>query len=161
MTPIQAFRKKLQTMHGRAFAFNKLGLAASKDYFKVQDPADANKTKTLDEVLTMALQSSEADQKEMLRMLEGARTGNVDDTHALNELRQVNIELFVKAMSNFGLFYNPVTLKENEQSVYVHSYRNPVNVKHIAQDGHVGTMKLVKAQKQVYVDMREISAEVG
>lgn len=159
MTPIQSFRKKLQQMQARAFAFNKLNLAASADYFKVEG-ADGKET-TLDQVLGIALNSSEDDQKVMMKMLEGFRGGNQEDRVALQELRMVNIELFVRAMSNFGLFFNSVTLKDNEQSVYVHSYKNPVNVKHIAQDGHIGTMKAVKAQKQVYVDMREISAEVG
>lgn len=159
MNPIQKLEQKLKVMHGRSLAFRKLGLASTLNHFKVDD--GAGKLIDLDEVFTTALNSSDEDKKVMAKMLDGSRLGNGDDAFALNELRQVNIELFVKAMSNFGLFYEPMTLKDNEQMVFVHSYKNPVNVKHIAQDGHIGTMKAVKAQKQIYVDMREIAAEVG
>lgn len=159
MTPIKSFQEKLQKMHARAFAFNKLGLASTPDYYRTTG-ADG-KIITMDETLATALNASDQDQKELLKLLDGARNHNVEDVRALLELRTVNIELFVRAMSNFGLFFHPVELKDNEQSVYVHTYRNPVNVKFVAQDGHIGTQKAVRAQKQVFVDMRELSAEVG
>lgn len=164
MNPIEAYNKKIQILAARARAFAKFGLAASPDYFTRTGRMGADgKEMTLDAVMSMALNQSDESKKEIMRLLDGMRTPrpNEESRVALQELRREDIELFVRARSNFGLFFEPITLKDNEQMVYVHTYKNPCNVKYIAQDGHVGTQKSVKAQKQLFVDMRQIEAEVG
>lgn len=166
MTKIQDIEKRLKHMAARALLFEKFSLAANSNLYLKTGRQDASgKELKLSDTLLTALNSSDADKLEIARMLDSARgIGGRPDTEsqtALLELRREDIELFVKATSNFGLFFENKTLKDNEQAVYVHSYKNPTNVKFIGQDGHTGTIKAVKAQKQVYVDMREIEAEVG
>lgn len=166
MTPTQAkaiyeYEKQVRTMRARARMISKFNLAADLNYCLTRVAGDGGKNLMLDEVMNTALNASDADKLAMIQLLDGARNKDNECITALQELRREDIELFVRAQSNFGLFFTPKTLADSEQAVYVHTYKNPTNVKFIGQDGHIGTQKAVKSQKQVYVDMREISAEVG
>ena len=80
----------------------------------------------------------------------------------LNALRSTTIDLYVRAMSNFTAFFRTVPLQPNEQACYIHTFRNPVNVRYMGQDGGPRTAKAVKAQRQLFIDMRELTTdEVG
>jgi hypothetical protein len=57
------------------------------------------------------------------------------------------------------MFYEVITLKPNEQFVVEHSYRNPVGVRYIGQDGGARSVKAVKARKQTFIDMRELMSD--
>jgi hypothetical protein len=108
---------------------------------------------------TMAFQGAEVPVAEVM---DQARNGSVTALRALQALRMDNVELFVKAMSNFQLFFEPVTLADNEQPVMIHSFKNPTNVRYTGEDGGARSVKAVKAQKQVFPGLRALtSARVG
>jgi len=96
----------------------------------------------------------------MGKLMERARNRDAEAITELNALRSTTIDLYVRATSNFATsFFEEVTLQPNEQAVYIHTFRNQVNVRYIGQDGDARQVKAVKAQKQVFVDMRELTTD--
>ena len=94
--------------------------------------------------------------------MDRARNKDAEAVTELNALRSQTIDLYVRAMSNFISFFRPVTLQPNEQVCYINTYRNPISVRYMGQDGGVQTVKAVRAQYPIFVDMREITTdEVG
>lgn len=129
---------------------------------KAPETAAAKNLAGLDAVFTEALGFADdvAYLKKMGTLMERARNKDPEAATELNALRSTTIELFVRATSNFAtLFFNQVTLQPNEQAVYIHSFRNEVNVRYIGQDGDSRQVKAVKAQKQVFIDMRELTTD--
>jgi hypothetical protein len=117
----------------------------------------------LDKIFEEALKPQpDPDRARLARLIERARNKEVDAVTELNALRSTTIDLYVRAMSKFTAFFRTVTLQPNEQACYIHTFRNPVNVRYIGQDGGAKTVKAVKAQRQLFIDMRELSTdEVG
>jgi hypothetical protein len=109
-------------------------------------------------------EEAQRDQKEasdrMRKLLERARNKEQDAVDELNELRMDRIDLYVRATSGYAsMMYRTVTLKDNEQACIETSYRNPVRARYIGQDGGSRTVKAVKARKQVFIDMKEITSD--
>ncbi len=95
-------------------------------------------------------------------VMEAGRLGDVKALRALQALRMENIELFVKATSNFGLLFDSVNLAQNEQPCMIHSYKTPTGIRYTGEDGGARGQKAVKAQKQIIVPLRNLtSAKVG
>ncbi len=117
----------------------------------------------LDKVFAKALEGQTPEQKAKLAaLMERARNKDGEAVTELNALRSQTIDLYVRAMSNFVSFFQPVTLQPNEQAVWINTFRNPVNVYYMGQDGGPRTAKAVKSQKQIFVDMCELHTdEVG
>ncbi len=117
----------------------------------------------LDAVFTKALEGNTPEQNAKLAaLMERARNKDPEAVTELNALRSETIDLYVRAMSNFTAFFKAVTLQPNEQAVWINTFRNPVNVYYMGQDGGPRTAKAVKSQKQIFVDMRELHTdEVG
>jgi hypothetical protein len=112
-------------------------------------------------------EEADRDRKEaserMQKLLSRARNKDEDAIQELNELRMEKIDLYVRATSMFAsMMYRTVPLKDNEQACIETSYRNPVAARYIAQDGGSRTVKAVKARKQTFIDMKEITTnDVG
>jgi hypothetical protein len=117
----------------------------------------------LDKVFEAALKPQTGEAKARLaKLIERARNKEPEAVSELNALRSQTIDLYVRAMSNFTAFFRTVTLQPNEQACFIHTFRNPVNVRYIGQDGAPRTVKAVKAQKQIFIDMRELHTdEIG
>ena len=118
----------------------------------------------VDKALELAMGPSKAeDVAAAMRLMERARGGSDPEAVTeLNALRTQTVDLYVKATSNFMRFFEEVTLQPADQVCWVNTYSNPVRVRYIGQDGSPTTTKAVKAQKQAFVDMRELQTdEVG
>ena len=114
----------------------------------------------LDAVFEAAQHQSAEDLAKMALLMGRARRGDGDAVAELCELRMETVDLYVRATSQFAsLFFETVTLKDNEQFCVEHSYRNPTSVRYVGQDGGGRTHKLVKARKQTFVDVRELMSE--
>jgi len=112
----------------------------------------------LDESQEKADEKAKAEQ-ECRELMEKARHGDHDAVMELNELRMEYIDLYVRATSQFAsLFYETITLKDKEQFCVEHSYRVPVGIRYIGQDGGARGQKLVKARKQTFIDVRELTS---
>ena len=113
----------------------------------------------LDAVFAAAQNQGEAEQKATAELLLKARRGDQAAMTELCELRMETVDLYVRATSTFAaMFFETVTLKDNEQFVVEHSYRNPAGVRYVGQDGGARTVKAVKARKQTFVDVRELQS---
>ena len=117
----------------------------------------------LDKVFEEALKPQSDDAKTKLaKLIERARNKEPEAITELNALRSTTIDLYVRAMSNFTAFFRTVPLQPNEQACFIHTFRNPVNVHYVGQDGGAKTVKAVKAQRQLFIDMRELTTdEIG
>ncbi len=116
----------------------------------------------LDKVFESALAQTDEQRAALGKLMERARNRDSEAITELNALRSTTIDLYVRAMSNFISFFRPVTLQPNEQACYISTFRNPVSVRYMGQDGGVKTVKAVRAQRPVFVDMRELTTdEVG
>jgi len=148
-------RKKLSGMAGVCRALN--GLDANG---KIGDLAPVFEAAiAAGNAGTMAFNGAETPVSEVM---EAGRLGDVRAIQALQALRMDNIELFVKATSNFGMFFDDINLEQKEQPCMVHSYKNPTGIRYIGEDGGARSVKAVKAQKQIFVPLRELStAKVG
>jgi hypothetical protein len=114
----------------------------------------------LDKVFEAALAAAVPENVQKLRkLMERARNKDADAVSELNALRTTTIDLYVRAMSNFTSFFRPVNLQPNEQACFVHTFRNPVAVRFMGQDGGVKQVKAVKAQRPMFIDMREITTD--
>jgi hypothetical protein len=78
---------------------------------------------------------------------------------ALNALRVTTVDNYIRAKSNWALFFRPVTLADDESPVFRHTYRNEVTIRYLGEDGSVQTVRAVAAQKLVYPDLRLLSSE--
>ncbi len=92
-------------------------------------------------------------------VMEAARNHDQAASTALNALRMENIDLYVRATLDFGFMFNTITLKKNEQPTIMSTYRNTVAARFMGEDGGVRGVKAVRAQKPVYVNMREIHTD--
>jgi hypothetical protein len=100
------------------------------------------------------------ERKRQTRLLDRARNHDQDAITELNELRATTIDLYVRATSNFAtLMFQNISLNPNEQAVFKNTYRNQVKVGYMAQDGDSRMVKAVKAQNQVFIDMRELTSD--
>ena len=113
----------------------------------------------LDATFAAALGQTDEQQAAMGKLMERARNKDGEAVTELNALRSTTIDLYVRAMSNFITFFRPVTLQPNEQAVYINTFRNPVSVRYMGQDGGVKTVKAVRSQRPIFVDMREITTD--
>ncbi|HVM48382.1 MAG TPA: hypothetical protein VMU04_10160 [Candidatus Acidoferrum sp.] len=113
----------------------------------------------LDKTFEAALNQTDEQRQKLGKLLERARRGQVEAATELNALRTTTIDLYVRAMSNFIAFFRPVNLEPNEQACFVHTFRNPVAVRYMGQDGGVKSVKAVKAQRPIFIDMREITSD--
>jgi hypothetical protein len=114
----------------------------------------------LDQVFEEALKPQPDEAKAKLaRLMERARNKEPEAVTELNALRSTTIDLYVRAMSNFTAFFRTVTLQPNEQACFIHTFRNPVNVRYMGQDGSPKGVKAVKAQRQIFIDMRELTTD--
>jgi hypothetical protein len=126
--------------------------------------AAADNLAGLDRTLELALDDSadararrEAEVKRQNELLTAARRGNQDAIQELNELHMETVDLYVRASSTFAsMFFEVITLKPNEQFCIQTTHKNQVRVKYLAQDSGATTVKAVRAQKQQFVDMREL-----
>ena len=73
--------------------------------------------------------------QKLAALMDRARNKDSEAVTELNALRRTTIDLYVRAMSNFMSFFRPVTSQPNEQAVCIHTFRNPVNVRYMGQDG--------------------------
>lgn len=78
---------------------------------------------------------------------------------AIHALRVEQIDLYVRATSNFAMFYEAVPLKDNEQAMIENTYRNPVRVRYLAEDGGGRTVKAVKSRSQTHLNMRLLKSD--
>jgi len=113
----------------------------------------------LDATFAAALEQTDEQQAAMGKLMERARNKDGEAVTELNALRSTTIDLYVRAMSNFITFFRPVTLQPNEQAVYINTFRNPVSVRYMGQDGGVKQVKAVRSQRPIFVDMREITTD--
>jgi hypothetical protein len=97
--------------------------------------------------------------KKLAALMDRARNKDSEAVTELNALRMTTIDLYVRAMSNFIAFFRPVNLAPNEQAVCMHTFRNPVNVRYMGQDGGVKQVKAVRAQRPIFIDMRELTTD--
>ena len=148
-------QKRLLGLAGRCRTLNGLGVSATMAGLdKVFE--EAAKTGGIPKM------SYEGKDVPITDVMDMARRKVPSAIQALNALRMENVELYVRATSNFGMMFETVTLEENEQPVIEHSYRNPVAVRYIGEDGGARTVKAVKARKQTFFPLRELhSNEVG
>jgi hypothetical protein len=114
---------------------------------------------SLDQAFDAALNQGEAAKAKIAALMERARNKEIEAVTELNALRSTTIDLYVRAMSNFTAFFKTVPLQPNEQVAFIHTFRNPVSVRYIGQDGSPRTAKAVKAQKQLFIDMRELHSD--
>jgi hypothetical protein len=114
---------------------------------------------SLDQAFDAALNQGEAAKAKVAALMERARNKEIEAVTELNALRSTTIDLYVRAMSNFTAFFKTVPLQPNEQVAFIHTFRNPVSVRYIGQDGSPRTAKAVKAQKQLFIDMRELHSD--
>lgn len=99
---------------------------------------------------------------EFCELVQRARANNPEAILELNALWMETINLYIRAKSNFLMFFRPVTLQPNEQACYESTYDSEVDVYYIGEDGGPRTRKAVRAKKQTFFDMRELhSEEVG
>jgi hypothetical protein len=149
-----SLRLALAAMQGRCLALN--GLTASRD-------ALIHNGQSLDKVFEAALKPQPEDaRKKLIALMERARNKDEEAVTELNALRSQTIDLYVRAMSNFIAFFEPVNLDPDEQVKWTNTFRNPVGVRYVGQDGGPRQVKAVKAQKHTFIDMREIETdEVG
>jgi hypothetical protein len=153
---VSEFRKKMSGMAQVCRALN--GLDATRS--SRRGLAESFEAALADE--TPGVMAFNGAQVPVAEVMEAGRLGDVKALRALQALRMENVELFVKATSNFLMFFEPVTLKDNEQPVMIHAYKNPTNVRYTGEDGGARTVKAVKAQKQVFPPLRALtSARVG
>ena len=116
----------------------------------------------LDKTFEAALTQTDEQRKKLAQLMERSRNKDAEAVTELNALRSTTIDLYVRAMSNFINFFRPVTLQPNQQVCYINTFRNPVSVRYLGQDGGVKTVKAVKSQRPIFVDMRELTTdEVG
>lgn len=94
--------------------------------------------------------------RELCALVDRARSGVPEAIQELAELRRETIDLYIRAKGNWLMFFREVNLQPNEQAVYVHSFRSEVDVKYIGQGGSPRTYKAVRAQKQTFIDLREL-----
>src|SRR5208283_583906 len=116
----------------------------------------------LDKAFEAALQegaNAAEGRKKLAALMDRARNKDSEAVTELNALRMTTIDLYVRAMSNFIAFFRPVNLAPNEQAVCMHTFRNPVNVRYMGQDGGVKQVKAVRAQRPIYIDMRELTTD--
>jgi hypothetical protein len=100
----------------------------------------------------------QGDEITMADLMDHARKGVTGAARALNALRMETVDLYVRASSVFGtLYFEPVTLKDNEQVAIQHKYRNPTKVKYLGQDGGAETVKAVAESKILYRDLKPLS----
>ena len=161
-----ATRKRIDFLRMRTTELN--GLAADSGHFQFKDrmmsnifgavlsnPAlekDKDKRTQLEKLRAEAMH-------EMCERVKAMRRGDQEAITELDALWREQIDLFVRAKSNFLMFFRPVTLAANEQVCYEHSYRNEIAVGYIGEDGGPRTRKAVKAQKQTFFDLKEIHTE--
>ena len=96
---------------------------------------------------------------ELCDLVDRARRNIPEAQTELAALRTEAFDLYVRAKSNFLMFFAPVNLAPNEQACYIHTYRNPVSVGYMAQDGSGRSVKAVRAQKQSYFDMLALTTD--
>ena len=111
----------------------------------------------LDQTFNAALTQSDEARARLAKLMDRARNRDVEAVTELNALRSTTIDLYVRAMSNFISFFRPVNLQPNEQACFINTFRNPVAVRYMGQDGGVLTNKAVKAQRPMFIDMRELT----
>lgn len=143
-----SLRESLSAMRYRALAFNSM-LPGSMDGAK----------EALDAALDAVTGKPGPNREKVAKLLDRQRAGDVEAGTELCALRTQQINLYVRAMSNWLMFFNDVPLADNEQACFVHTYNNPVNVRYIGQDGDARMVKAVKAQKQTFIDLREIASD--
>lgn len=136
-------------------AFNGLGQTLTS---MLSDPhREKDATKRLELIKARATQTFE-----FCELVKKARTGDMEAVQELNALWMETINLYIRAKSNFLMFFRPVTLQPNEQVCYESTYNNEIDVSYIGQDGGPRTRKAVAAKKQTFFDMKELhSEEVG
>jgi hypothetical protein len=126
---------------------------------KALDGLDVLFEQALDQSAERAAAEAE-EVKKGKELLDAARRGNDDAMKELCALRMEQVDLYVRASSNFAtLMYEPIVLQPNEQFCIEHSYRNITRVRFIGQDGGARTVKAVKARAQTFVDVRELHSE--
>lgn len=98
--------------------------------------------------------------KKMAKLIESARNNVAEAITELNELRMQTIDLYIRATSNFAtLFFRMVSLQATDEPGWTNSYRNPVNIRYIGEDGGVRLIKAVKAQSHTYITMKELATD--
>jgi len=114
----------------------------------------------LDKTFEAALAAPVPENVQKLRkLMERARNKDAEAVSELCALRTTTIDLYVRAMSNFTAFFRSVNLKPDEQACFIHTFRNPVAVRYRGQDGGVKQVKAVRAQRPMFIDMREITTD--
>lgn len=118
---------------------------------------------SFEQAINRGIEEAAAHEKKMGELMDRARSKDPEAATELNALRSQTIDLYVRATSNFAqMFYREVPLQPNEQACFIHTFRNQVGVRYVGQDGGPRQVKAVKAQKQVFIDMRELeTSEVG
>jgi len=162
------YRNTILGLKNRVQAFHGLGegscLGLHSDAYnpysvREQDGTLTPMDKMLDGILTKAEADRKADEAKMVKLITRARNKDPEAVQEVNELRAETIDLYVRAMGNWGGFFRMIPLTNTDQPVFIHTFRNPINVRYMAQDGGVRTYKAVKSQKQTFIDMKELSTE--
>lgn len=140
-----ALQNFLATSKGRVLALN--GLSAQPGNFA-----------GLDTVFDTALKGATPEQAAALAgLVERARTNDPASITELAEFRLTTIDTYVRATNNFAaLFFRGVNLGATQTAAFQHTFRHPVNVRYVGQDGGVRISRLTKSQKQVLIDLREL-----
>lgn len=121
-------------------------LAAARDMF------EANKSPTAEIV--------QAAETRMRDLLKRSRNGDQSAKVELNELRITVIDLYMRAASSFGTScFNIVNLANTQEPAWQNTYRAPIRIKSISQDGAVSTTMPVKAKRTTIVPMDELAPD--
>jgi hypothetical protein len=138
---------RLRKMQGRALSLN--GLTA--------DPAVMNSLKPF---FDRAMGPVTAERrKEMLRLVQDA-WDSTEKKAELCGLRVTTVDNYVRATSAFAsLFFRRVDLADDERPVFQHTYRNEIRVHYMSEDGQARSIKAVKAQKQIFIDLRVLTSD--
>lgn len=103
----------------------------------------------------------DGDPKELAKKYDRAHRGDIDAQHELQALRIEQTQNYIMPALNYGMFYEIITLQENEAPYILNETMQEFKASYIGQDGGVETSKVVKPQKKVSVDLFELTTEAA
>lgn len=97
--------------------------------------------------------------KHLCGLVDLARNGDANARIELNRLRTTTINNYVRANSNWLLFFRSVTLADDEAPEFEHTYKEEVKVFANGQDGGRRRFKVARDYKKVPVDLYTLKTE--
>lgn len=88
---------------------------------------------------------------------DSAAVGIKDLQLTLNAMRTTQVDSYVRGMGNYiPFFFEEENLLDNERPAFRHSFKSPVSVYYMAEDGSPKQVQAVDPQKEVYPDLRTL-----